>query len=239
MKKTNFNHRYTEISADAVRGRIQKMLAFRNGVDADNAGVKFSQGNRKTGSLVPSVSLIPIVDCGNCKTCSRGCYAIKHVCIYPSVQKQVANNSAIAHRRPEKYFADIRNEVRFRSFFRWHVQGDILDGNYFENMVRIAIDTPNCQFLAFTKMFDIVNSWIDNNGPLPANLHVIFSDWKGLEMNNRHGLPVSSPIWNDGTTGKNVTEKRTLCTGFCEECARTNTGCWSAAKGETILFEAH
>ena len=48
MEKTNFKHAYNELSAEAVRGRIQKMLAFRNDIDADNAVVKLSRGNRKT-----------------------------------------------------------------------------------------------------------------------------------------------------------------------------------------------
>jgi len=239
MKKTNFTHHYTELSNETIAKRVNKILSVRASVNVKEAIVKFSEGNRKTGTLIPSVSLAPIIDCKNCKSCKNGCYAIKHMCIYPSVINQVANNSAIAHNDMSRYFAEIEDYIRFRAFFRYHIEGDILDDDYFKYMVEIAIRNQHCQFLAFTKCFDIVNRYIDNNGDLPKNLHIIFSDWKGLEMDNHHNLPVSSPLWSDGTKGDNCTEKTYLCNGFCEECAKNNTKCWNAQKGDTILFEAH
>ena len=239
MEKTNFTHRYTEISSDAIKTRLQKMLAFRADVDTNKEDVRFSYGNRKTGMLIPSVSLIPVADCGNCKHCAKGCYDIKHDVIYPSVQKNRAINSAIAHNNIAKYFAQIKEEIRFRAFFRFHIGGDILNSDYFSRMVQLAKDVPSCKILAFTKEYTIVNEYISNNGNLPQNLIIIFSDWKGMKMENPFNLPISSPIWEDGTTGNNVTEKRYICSGFCEECAKTNTKCWNAQKGDTILFEAH
>lgn len=239
MEKTTFTHKYTELSNETIAKRVNEMLSIRETIDTTNAVVKFSQGNRKTGTLIPSVSLIPIADCRNCKNCKNGCYAVKHMCIYPSVKNQVANNSAIAHKDITKYFEQILEFVRFRVFFRYHIQGDILSREYFAYMVRIAELVPSCKFLAFTKCFDIVNDFIKDNGELPKNLNIIFSDWKGMKMDNPYNLPVSSPIWEDGTKGDNCTEKTYLCNGFCEECAKSNTKCWNAQKGDTILFEAH
>ena len=51
---TQFKHSYKEFGAEAIRKRVQQMLEFRNEVDVDNAHVKLSYGNRKTGALVPS-----------------------------------------------------------------------------------------------------------------------------------------------------------------------------------------
>lgn len=239
MAKTEFKHSYKEFGAEAVAKRVKQMLAFRNEVDVETAQVKLSYGNRKTGALVPSVSLIPVADCGNCKVCARGCYDVRNVCFQKTVQKSRANNSAIFRYDPEKYFAEIEKSVKYLRFFRWHVGGDIMSDIYLRNMVRIAEKTPTCEFLAFTKMYDLVNGWLANVGPLPKNLHIIFSDWRGAEFENPYNLPVSSPLWPDGTKGPHCTDKQFMCPGLCEECAEAWTGCWAAKSGDTILFEAH
>lgn len=238
---TQFKHSYKEFGADAVCKRIQSMLAFRDEVNVNEAHVKFSTGNRKTGAQVPSVSLIPVADCGNCAVCAKGCYDVRNVCFQTTVQKARANNSAILRYDPEKYFSEVLGYVAKKrvKFFRWHVGGDIKNHIYLRNMVRIAEQNPACQFLAFTKMYDLVNDWLDNVGPLPENLHIIFSDWRGAEFENPHGLPVSSQLWPDGTKGPHCTDRSFLCPGSCEECAEKGVGCWVADKGDTILFVAH
>ena len=239
MKKTEFKHSYKEFGAEAIRKRVQQMLAFRDEVDVENAHVKLSYGNRKTGALVPSVSMIPVADCGNCKVCAKGCYDIRNVCFQKTVQKSRANNSAIWQNNPDRYMAEVKNAVKFLRFFRWHVGADIKNKDYLRGMVDIAKDTPTCEFLAFSKMYDLINKWIAENGPLPKNLHIIFSDWRGAEFENPYNLPVSSPLWPDGTKGPHCTEKQFMCPGSCEECAEAWTGCWGAKSGDTILFEAH
>ena len=240
---TQFKHNYKEFGADAVRRRIQSMLAFRDEVNVEEAHVKFSTDNRKTGAKVPSVSLIPVADCGNCAVCAKGCYDVRNVCFQTTVQKARANNSAILREDEGKYWREIEERVKKGlRFFRWHVGGDIKYYSYFLNMVGIAVRNPQCQFLAFTKMYDIVNEFIGYAGgikAMPDNLHIIFSDWRGAEFLNPHCLPVSSPLWPDGTKGPHCTDKTFLCPGSCEECAEEWKGCWAAKSGQTILFEAH
>lgn len=239
MAKTEFKHNYKEFGIDAIKRRVQQMLEFRNEVDVENAHVKLSYGNRKTGALVPSVSLIPVADCGNCKVCARGCYDVRNVCFQKTVQKSMANNSAIFKNDPVRYMMEIKKAVKYLRFSRWHVGGDIKDPAYLVWMVGIAEDTPTCEFLAFTKQYDIVNEYLKLHGKFPKNLHIIFSDWRGAEFENPYNLPVSSPLWADGTKGPHCTDKEFMCPGSCEECAEAWTGCWGAKNGETILFEAH
>lgn len=236
---TQFKHNYKEFGTEAIRKRVNQMLEFRNEVDVENAHVKFSYDNRKTGALVPSVSLIPVADCGRCALCSHGCYDVRNVCFQKTVQKSRANNSAIYHKDPEKYFGDIQAAVRFHRYFRWHVGGDIVDELYLEEMVRIAKVTPGCEFLAFTKMTRIVNNYIRTHGGFPKNLHIIISGWRGDRDENPYKLPVSSPVWPDGQQSCMVTKRATWCPGDCTACAEINGGCWGAKKGDTILFEAH
>ena len=238
---------YYELDSAKVASRVRSMVAIRKNyleTSADGLTVRFSTGNRKTGASVPSVSLIPVADCGNCKTCAGGCYDVRNVCFQKSVQVSRAVNSAIYHSNPGQYFEAVRRFVRFARFFRWHVGGDIVDLDYWKNVVSIALDTPECQFLIFTKQFDIVNGWIDAGGVIPSNLHVIFSDWRGIEMDNKYNLPVSSPVWfdksgNELERGQHCTAAAVWCPGSCEDCAAVCGGCWGLKNGETVLFEAH
>ena len=236
---TQFKHNYREFGSEAITKRVRQMLAFRDQVDVENAHVKFSYDNRKTGALVPSVSLIPVADCGNCAMCRKGCYDVRNVCFQKTVQKSRANNSAIYHKDPAKYFGDIRAAARFCRFFRWHVGGDIVDFDYLIEMVRIAGEIPTCEFLAFTKNYEVVNRYLDEGKVFPQNLHIILSGWRMDMPVNKHNLPISSPVWPDGSQSCMVTANATWCMGDCSACAEINGGCWGAKKGDTILFEAH
>lgn len=238
---------YSELSADKVAARVRSMVAIRKNyieTGVDGLSVRFSTGNRKTGANVPSVSLIPVADCGNCKVCSGGCYDVRNVCYQKTVQISRAVNSAILKSNPKKYFDAVRKFVRFARFFRWHVGGDLVNLDYFLQVVAIALETPHCEFLIFTKEFDMVNGWLSDGNKLPENLHLIFSDWRGIEMQNPFNLPVSSPVWfdkagNEIERGPHCTPSASWCPGFCEDCAAAGSGCWNLKPGETILFEAH
>ena len=233
-------HQYTEFKYETVANRVKTMMDKRDAyTNVDDLHVKLSYGNRKTTALVPSVSLIPVADCGNCAQCARGCYDVRHICCYTASQNQRAVNSAILLQDRIRYFKEIEDAVKYLRFFRWHVGGDIKDYDYLGQMVGIATRTPNCEFLVFTKMFDIVNEWQENVGEFPKNFHLLLSGWRRDYNLNPHNLPVSSPVWKDGEQSCLVTENAFWCPGNCAECASVNGGCWGAKKGDTILFEAH
>ncbi len=238
-KKLTGQHRYTEFGIEAIANRVKKMLDYRDKIDVESEHVRISYDNRKTTALVPSVSLIPVHDCGNCALCARGCYDVRNVCYLPSVQRNRAINSAIYKENQVRYFKEIEAACRRLRFFRWHVGGDIKDYAYLINMVRVAQNVPECQFLVFTKMYDIVNDYLDLNQEFPSNFHLILSGWKGDTHVNRHNLPVSSPVFADGQQSCMVTKNVFMCPGNCADCAEINGGCWGAGKGDTILFEAH
>ena len=101
-------------------------------------------------------------------------------------------------------------------FFRFHVSGDIPDAEYFRHMVSIARMNFHCEILCFTKRFSIVNDYLrESGGTLPQNPHVLFSGWKGLEMDNPFRLPEAHVFYRDGTT---------------------NSGCWTLLPGQQIAF---
>ena len=227
------------IKVDAMRTRLAKMINAREAYAAnlDELHVYISAGNRKTGFAVPSVSLIPVADCGNCSVCSRLCYDLRNDCIYNGVTETRARNSAIARRDRARYFREISGACRAFRFFRWHIGGDILDAEYLAGMIETALENPGCTFLAFTKQYALVNDYIANGGEIPANFQLIFSDWPGANMPNPYSFPTSSPVFADGSTA--APANAVDCPGDCSNCAVMGSGCWSLKPGQGVKFAAH
>ena len=226
------------IKADSLKYRLQNMCnrAAEMALNIDEQHVYISTGNRKTGFAVPSVSLIPVKDCGNCSSCSRLCYDIRND-MYPTVMDTRARNSAIAHNAVNRYFKEIETASKAFRFFRWHIGGDILDYNYLLGVIRVAVNNPGCSFLIFTKMYDLVNYFVEAGGVIPSNLQIIFSDWPGAKMDNPHNFPTSSPVFADGTTA--APADAIECPGDCSTCAVMGAGCWTLKAGQGVKFNAH
>lgn len=126
-------------------------------------------------------------------------------------------------------------------FFRFHVSGDIPDDDYLKHMVEIALRNTHCEILCFTKKFCIVNRYLEScdesETNLPSNLHLIFSAWKGLAMDNPYRLPEAHVRYKDGYTTARQDAKE--CPGNCTTCALTEGGCWILKSGEQVVFNEH
>lgn len=231
---------------EKIRVRLERFrAAYVDAVQRIRAGeemhVSISAGNIKMGA-VPSVSLLPIMTCpAACRgTCAGDCYAAKIAALRPSVAAAYAKNTALAFIRPEQYWKEVRKAIAGARFFRYHVSGEILNKAYFAEMVRSAVDYPHCDILAFTKRFDAVNDWIRDNGPLPVNLHILFSGWENLVPENPHNLPETQVIPADASTAWwDLPDGWKVCGGNCFECATGCRGCFTAKSGETIAFKKH
>ena len=180
-----------------------------------------SKGNKKIGHVL-NVSLAPIVTCGNCGLCKFWCYDLKACLAYPSVLRARARNTALFYMSRDLYFAKLYEVMAKRKnnkYLRFHVSGEIVDIDHFERMVKTAIDHPDWTIWTYTKMYHVVNAWIDNNGSLPENFHVMFSGWDGVKMDNKHGLPVFCCAFRD--------EQKIgfECPGSCAVCIANNVGC--------------
>lgn len=195
--------------------------------------LSISNGNRKMGQI-KSVSLPPIITCAaNCK-CAKKCYAAKLCRIYKNVKKAYESNLEIYLENPCEYFKQVKRVAAGQRFFRWHVSGDVINELYLYEMVKIARDLPHTEFLAFTKKYDIVNMFLEYE-ELPENLHLVFSAWPGMEMNNPHNLPTANVIFK----GETPKEGWKVCPGNCLECALENQHCWNLKKGEAVCFYEH
>lgn len=151
---------YWTLGKEGMKTRLSKaQAAYENALEnVSDLHVKISDGNTKLGAI-PSVSLIPVMDCGNCSICSKSCYDLRNDMIYKEVIKTRAINSAIYHEDPERYFKEIDGylDYRFPRAFRFHIGGDIQDKWYLDKMCEIARKHKDTKFLAFTKMFDVCN----------------------------------------------------------------------------------
>lgn len=197
--------------------------------------VSINRGNEKLGSI-QSVSLPSGLTCRECD-CSRKCYARRIERRRPSVAAAYRNNLQILETEPEVYWREVEATIMLSRFFRFHVSGDIPNTTYFHIMMEIAKRNSHCEILCFTKKYEIVNGVLASGIPLPANLHMIFSAWRGLRMDNPFQLPEAHVRYKDGTTTARSDAKE--CGGNCTECACTSGGCWSLHTGEQVVFNEH
>lgn len=231
-KKGYYNENTIRKFAEAIQ---QAKIRFDGG-ELEN--VHFSAANSKMGA-VASVSLVPFATCpARCATtCGAYCYAAKLANLRANVLKAYAENTVIALYRPASYWAQIRDFVRGVRFFRFHVAGDIVNDVYFAEMVKTAESAPHCEFLAFTKRYEAVNTWIDAHGVenLPENLHILFSGEKNLKPVNPYNLPETTIFERD----EEPREDWKLCGGNCFECGCRGVGCWQLQRGDVLAFRKH
>lgn len=199
-----------------------------------NNKISVSPGNKKMG-YIPSVSLPPVVTCAAGCQCAKKCYAAKMCRIYPTVKEAYNRNLSILQNNDSEYWWQVSQAVRMAKYFRFHVSGDIVDQHYFNWMVTVAEMNGGTEILAFTKQYAIVNAYLDIVGYLPKNLHIIFSDWPGMPMDNPHNLPVAHVVFK----GEEPAEDWKICGGNCSKCACRGVGCWELKNGEHIAFYEH
>jgi len=195
--------------------------------------ISISHGNRKMGEI-PSVSLPPVITCAAGCTCARKCYAVKLCRIYKSTRNAYSRNLELLTTDPESYWDQVIKAVSVSRYFRFHVSGDIPNDAYLHKLIGTAIDNPHCEILCFTKQYDMVNRTL-NGIDIPENLHLIFSEWPGMKINNPYSLPVAHVVFR----GQEPAENWKVCGGNCSECACRGVGCWELKRGEEICFYEH
>lgn len=227
-------------SKDTIRNCVRQLkAATEHYIQIGSAGhcvkMAISKGNRKIGRVM-NVSLPPILTCSNCKECMHLCYDIKACAQYPdTVIDARARNLAILRLDRDDYFARIdaaMNRRKKNKFFRWHVAGDIVDIDYFDRMVENARKHQDFIIWTYTKNYAIVNEWIAKNGQLPENFHVMFSEWRGLKMDNPYNMPEFRVVFKTDA----IKPTGHYCPGNCDVCKATGRGCIA---GETTYCNEH
>ena len=212
---------------------------YEKAVEDAKAGklhVSISKANSKMGAIA-SVSMLPFLTCPvRCKeSCGTKCYAAKLANLRPNVLTSYANNTALALHNPELYWKTVNETVGHVKYFRFHVSGDILNMPYLQKMVEVARNNPDTELLAFTKRYELINTYLDRGNTLPANLHILLSGWRNMKPINLHGLPETNVLEHGEEPGAG----QTLCGGNCFNCAKTGCGCWNAQRHDVIVFYLH
>lgn len=199
--------------------------------------VHISPGNGKMGPI-PSVSLPAGETCRKDAPCFPKCYARRLEAFRATVHDSYVDNLVTLIQDPETFWREVEASVMMNRYFRFHVSGDIPNAEYFCRMIDIAIRNPHCEILCFTKKYEIVNACLASiAGILPPNLHLIFSAWKGLEMQNPYDLPEAHIRYKDGTT--TARDDAIPCSGNCTDCAKNAGGCWNLKRGEQLIIKEH
>lgn len=185
---------------------------------------------------ISSISLPPVVTCIKCD-CANKCYAKKLARLRPSVRNAYDHNLSLLKEDPDTYWRGVEASIMTSRYFRFHVSGDIPDRQYLDRMVEVSDRNKHCEILCFTKKHALVNQRIEEVGDLPHNLHMIYSGWPGLVMDNPFNLPEAHVRFRDGTT--TASPDAIDCGGNCTECAVTAGGCWSLRNGEQVIFDEH
>lgn len=238
----------TLYATETINARVRRMLDARNELpDVGSLHVKVCKGNSKTGAACWTVSLLPIVDCGNCAGCKQQCYDVAHDMIYKNVIMSRAINSAIHAADSERYFREIEAAIVLNGIteLRYNVGGDFMRDDFFKaNMV--AKRNKATDFMCFTKNYAEANEALDYlGGKFSDNFHVIYSAWKGMEMCNPYHQPESHVLYADGTTTAPEFGAY-YCSGNCSVCHfhkangnKTKSGCWGLTNGEHVIFPYH
>ena len=228
------------LSNEAMKNRVSTLRSAQKEAikNVKNLHVKVQRGNRKTGANCWTVSLLPVIDCGNCSKCKYNCYDLKADLIYPAVINDRARNSAIHKKEPDRFWREINDQVRdnFVRELRINVGGD-LNYNDFAYVRVLGLENQNTDILFFTKNYDDINRYL-NEVSFPENVHPIMSAWKGMKMENPHNLPCSHLLYENGDTTA-PEYGAVYCGGNCSECAFKGEGCWNLKKGEHVIFRAH
>lgn len=211
--------------------------------DIMDIAICISKGNRKIGRVM-NVSLMPIMTCANCNECKYFRYDVKACVQYPhNVLDARIRNTVLATQNMPEYFNRIRWAIKRRKknkFFRWHVAGDILNKEYFAEMVAIAKEFPEFIFWTYTKNYSIVNSFCDEFGrdAIPGNLSIMFSEWDGLKMDNPYNFPVFACKLKAGNKNRTEESFQSMhkCPGNCDICKATKRGC---PYGESTYADEH
>lgn len=237
-----------EWGPDAVRRSVRRFLKLREEYlkIVENIHVKLVQGNVKTGVNCRSASLLPVVDCPNCKECKGNCYDLRHDCIQNGCVNLRAQNSAIHLVDPERFWREIDEQVRaeFVMELRLNIGGDLSNGD-FKFVAWLGERNKRTDILFFTKNYTGCNWYIDenigrypDNFGFPDNVHPIYSRWEGMKMYNPYSVPESHVRWENGDT--TAPEFGVYdCGGNCSACHFYDEGCWVLKKGEHIVFDAH
>lgn len=212
-----------------------------------------AKGNSKTGSPVGSYNFPVEQSCNHKCECykSKACYACGGFYQMPDNMKLYAENLSyfLTHTSEEFIESFCENlKANGNKLFRYFTIGDILNRRFFDCMIENARRMPNVHFWSYTKKYNIVNAWVEENGieNFPENLTIIFSHWLNEDgtyfpMENPYNFPTSEFI----PAGKEYLAETVTHICPCSDpnvlttCATCEHACYTLKHGESMALLEH
>lgn len=201
--------------------------------------ISMSNRNSKTGIACLNIAF-PVCSCREDAPCKSTCYACKGRQKMMNVQGAYYRNFRIYNEDPAGFFEQIYYKIKFAGLpkVRWFDSGDIYDYEFLERMVELCKKTPNVSHMAFTKKYELVNRWIDENGDLPDNLNIMFSAWDVLwEIPNPHNLGVAYVDFKDKRLNPDIPKNAFVCPGRESTCSACGV-CFNK-RVKAVVFAEH
>lgn len=196
------------------------------------SGFGVSKCNDKMG-LVPSFSLPPVDTCPKGVPCAtEGCYGVKIHNLYNESRiiwdtnyQLIADLTAFVDE-----MVDLIKTCEF-TLFRWHVGGDFANVPYFKAVCKICESVPECQFLAFTKRYNYIESFGDC---IPWNLNIVLSAWGKYHPKASLAELYAVSYVIDEKHGMTAPADSFICDGGCWKCKK----CFYMRDGH-VAFHKH
>lgn len=247
------NHKYSELSADSLANAINKFRADL--IEAKQAildgiapCVPIITTNRKLNGIY-TVKTLPVLTCdGICGKCVAGCYAVKLNNLFAGSRAVCAHNTAVLELNPEAYFTGIEDFCKTVTEFRWHESGEVTNDYYMRQVISIAANCPNCDFLLYTKRLNLLGLYAGMIHSV-KNLHTVASCMDYDDLTNTANLGFPRTVVNYSHDGVSVKYKKAFrlpdnsniyeCKSDCSICKKDNIGCWNKESDYITVFEAH
>jgi hypothetical protein len=201
--------------------------------------ISMANNNSKTGKACLNIAF-PVCVCRNDAPCKEVCYACKGCQQFANVQAAYYRNLRLYFDDPDNFFEQVYCKVKFAGLpkVRLFDSGDFPDYDFLVRLVDLCNKTKDVKYMAFTKKYDLVNKYIDENGDLPANLNIMFSAWDRLwEVLNPHNLGVAYVDFDDKRMNPEWPQNAFVCPGRKTTCSACGA-CWSK-KLKAVVFKQH
>lgn len=202
---------------------------------------EINMGNKNSKTGIACLNLaFPVCTCRPDAPCKKTCYACKGRQTICKVQAAYYRNWRIYNDDPDGFFEQVYYKIKFSGLqkVRWFDSGDIPNKEFLIRMVELCKKTPNVKHMAFTKQYEIVNEYIDENGNLPDNLNIMFSAWDKLwEFPNPHNLGVAYVDFDDKRMNPEFPKNAFVCPGRESTCSACGV-CFNK-KCKAVVFHQH
>lgn len=202
--------RYTIAEVPEIEYKVYRTKYGFKAVDLNTVTANrfnYSVGNSKLGKHVLNYGVDIMHSCTACECKTEGtCYGTCGLFQFGSNLQRAAENFMFWFVNGPAAMLDaiqhaIDENPECKKFRHFEI-GDIPNMRYLaEVMIPAARNNPDITFWTYTKKYEIVNKYVDENGleAIPGNLTIVFSHWLNKDgsyfpMDNRHDFPTSEFI---------------------------------------------